>query len=91
MRSTHPIHRHATIVLKGGAVVATGFNHGGQHSEVVALRKLWPSKRPGCTVINLRIKPSGTIGNSSPCAECRAFLARNGVKKILVVKEEDML
>lgn len=84
-RSTHPMHKHATIVLKGGAVLATGYNHEGRHSEVVALSKLWPSKRRGTTIINLRIKPSGEIGNSSPCPECLAFLRKNGVRKILVV------
>lgn len=74
--------RHATIVFRGGSVVAHGYNHHWRHSEVVALSKLWPSERVGTTVINLRILKSGRFGNSRPCSSCLAFLLEAKVKKV---------
>jgi pyrimidine deaminase RibD-like protein len=87
-KSTHPVQKHGTLVFRGGALVATGYNHDGRHSEVVALSKLWPNYRPGCTVVNIRFKPSGRIGNSSPCKKCAFFLKENGVRKVYVVQED---
>jgi deoxycytidylate deaminase len=88
-RSPHHAQRHASVVVKGGAVLAVGYNHSGRHSEVVALSKLWPSKRKGTTMINLRLKKSGVVGDSSPCEKCRAFLLKNGVVKVIVIEEEE--
>lgn len=81
-RSTHPHHRHASIVLRGGAVVATGYNHDDRHAEIVALSKLWPSKRKGTTVMNLRLTNAGTVGLAKPCGECLAFLLESGVESV---------
>lgn len=88
-RSPHHAQRHASVVVKGGAVLAVGYNHSGRHSEVVALSKLWPSKRKGTTIINLRLKRSGLVGDSYPCTKCQAFLIKNGVIKVIVIEEEE--
>lgn len=85
MKSPHPIHKHASLVVKGGAILAFGYNHDNRHSEVVALSKLWPSKRRGCTIINLRVKRNGEFGNSYPCARCQKFLLDNGVRKVILL------
>lgn len=83
-KSPHPKNQHATLVFKGGALVAQGFNHDGIHAEVVALRKLWPSKRRGTVVVNYMIRTrSGVPGNSRACEECLEFLRKNEVEKMI--------
>lgn len=81
-KSDHQQFKHAAIVLKGGAVLAFGFNHEKVHAEVNALKKLWPNKRKGTTVISLRFTKSG-FGNSRPCPHCSKFMKENGVKKFV--------
>lgn len=82
LRSDHDQFKHATIVLRGGAVVSYGTNLGKRHSEVVALNKIWPNKRVGCTVVNIRIIKDGSFGNSKPCERCEKYLKKNGIKKV---------
>jgi deoxycytidylate deaminase len=81
-RSDHPSHRHATIVMRGGAVLSVGYNHNGRHSEVRALLKLWPSKRRGASIINLMVRKDGSFGRAKPCAKCQKFLTDNGVTRV---------
>lgn len=80
--SDHEQFRHATLVIRGGAVISIGANLGHRHSERVALGKLWPSKRRGCSIINIRVRRDGSFGNSKPCEKCSIFLKENGVKKV---------
>lgn len=82
---SHREQRHATLVLKGGAILAVGYNTPERHSEVNALRKLWPSKRRGCSIINLRLTKGGRIADSTPCERCREFLRESGVRKVRVI------
>lgn len=75
--------RHASIVMRGGAVLAHGFNHDGRHAEVAALSKLWPSERRGTTVISFRLTPAGAEGIAFPCEKCQQFIRAAGVKKVV--------
>jgi deoxycytidylate deaminase len=81
-RSTHPLFQHAALVLKGGAVLAAGYNHEGIHAEAMALNKLWPSKRRGTTVISIRLNKSGRFSSAKPCKACAALLLASGVSKV---------
>lgn len=81
-RSTHPQYWHSALVLKGGAVISQGWNHDGRHAEVVALGKLWPSKRVGTTVISLRMGRDGRLGMAKPCPECSRALKEAGVTRV---------
>ena len=83
-KSDHKSYKHATLIMKGGALLSVGYNHGELHSEVVAIKKLWPNKRLGTTVINIRTKKDGSIGNSYPCQDCLHLLKTAGVKKLIV-------
>jgi deoxycytidylate deaminase len=80
--SPHPRFWHAAIVLKGGAVLSSGYNHDGLHAEVVALSKLWPSKRRGVTVLSLRMGRDGKLSMARPCPKCEKFCLDNGVSKV---------
>lgn len=83
--------RHGVIVIKGGAIVATGSNGRERHAEVVALNKLWPSKRWGCSIISIRIRIDGSIGMARPCTECRKYLIANQVIKIWYTDAKGMM
>lgn len=74
--------RHVSLVLRGGALLASAYNYGGTHSEVRALKKLWPSKREGVTLINLRLTFSGQVGLSKPCLACLSEMKAAGVSKV---------
>ncbi len=83
-KSPHYKNQHSTLVFRGGSLISSGYNHDDIHSEVVALGKLWPSKRKNTTVVNLMIKTkSRNFGNSKPCSECDSFLKQNGVSKVV--------
>lgn len=84
-RSDHKIYNHAALVIKGGAILSSGYNHGWKHAEVHALEKLWPNKRKGTTVIVIRASKSkfGPLGNSRPCQKCIDFLKENGVVRVI--------
>lgn len=82
-KSPHPVFKHATLIFKGGALFATGYNHGDRHSEVVALGKLWPGDAKGATVVNIRIKKTGKVGMSRPCPQCQKILLDNEVRRVI--------
>lgn len=81
-KSDHTEFKHSTLVIRGGAVISIGANLGHRHSEVVALGKLWPSKRRGCSIINIRVRKDGSFGNAKPCEACLLYLENNGIKKV---------
>lgn len=82
-KSTHRTFHHASLVIRGGAIKAYGYNHGEKHAEIMALGKLWPNHRPGTTVINIRIRRNGTLGDAKPCFNCREFMFKMGVRRII--------
>lgn len=90
-RSPHPAHKHATLVFRGGALLASGFNHNERCSEYVALSKLWPSKRRGTTVLNIRLTRGGVMGLAKPCQDCWKYLAENGVQKAIWFDGKDFV
>lgn len=90
-KSAHPHFKHATLIYRGGALVATGYNHDERHAEVVALGKLWPGDARGTTIVNVRIKSSGKVGMSRPCPRCLKILLDNRVAHILHSTPEGIL
>jgi len=77
--------KHCSIVIKGGAILAVGYNTPSNHSEVNALKKLWPSKRKGTVVLNIRIRRDDSLADSRPCEKCYKFMQESGVSKCRVV------
>lgn len=77
-------HRHAAIVLRGGCIIARGYNHDRYHAEVAALGSLWPSERRGTRVVTLRVRrDNGKVGMAKPCENCMRYMRANGVKSIV--------
>ncbi len=75
-------HQHVALVFKGGALLATGYNYNQTHAEVAALKKLWPSKRRGTTVVSLRFSKDGALKDATPCKNCWLFMVEAGVTKV---------
>lgn len=82
--STHPIHRMAAVVVRGGQVVSTAHNLArlGAHCELRALRPHLDLR--GATLVVVR--SNGYC--SRPCPRCRRAIAEAGIKKIVFVDEQ---
>lgn len=63
--------------------MAFGYNHDERHAEVVALSKLWPSKRKGTRVYSVRVGRNGNLTMARPCVACMKFLRANKVKEVV--------
>lgn len=87
-RSTHHFAFHAVIVQRGGAVVATGYNHGTIHAERNALGQMWPSERKGCRVWSIRVTRGGRLAMAKPCDLCESYLRANGIKTVWYSKDD---
>lgn len=76
--------KHATLILRGGALCAWGTNSERQHAEVAAVRMLFPiSQTPGTLVaVNIRIRKDGSLGIAAPCEECKIFLRGVGIHTV---------
>lgn len=80
--SSHGDFKHGALLVKGGSLLASGFNHGRIHAEKCAISKVWPSKVRGSILINVRITKTG-FGRSAPCRKCHEMLRVLGVKSVI--------
>jgi deoxycytidylate deaminase len=90
-KSNHKQHKHAVMIFRGGALVATGYNHEDIHAEQVALGKLWPDHRVGTRVVSIRLRKNGELGMAKPCAKCEAMLREAGVKSVMFSNYEGQM
>lgn len=81
-KSPVPQFKHASIITKGGAILAADYNGNDFHAEIGAMKKLWPNKIKGTTMINIRITKLG-IGISKPCPSCHKVMKAMGVKTVI--------
>lgn len=81
-RARHSFAFHAAIVTRGGAVVATGYNHGTIHAEQNALGQLWPSERKGCKLWSIRVTKGGRLAMAKPCDVCQTYLKLFGIRVV---------
>ena len=81
-KARHKCHKHAAIVMRGGAIISIGVNHDEIHAEVQALKALWPSERKDTRVFVVRLTRGGRLGLSKPCPACQAYMRAAGVKSV---------
>jgi len=86
-RSDHRNYKHGAIVIRGGAIISSGYNHGLKHAEVHAVEKLWPGFATRSTVITIRLTRTG-FGISRPCDQCYRYMRGNGVRKVIYMDRE---
>jgi len=83
-KSDHYHHKHATLLFKGSTLVATGYNLGNKHSEIMALNKVKHKMgAKGLIAFNVRLTKGGAIGMSRPCVQCEDALRMAGIKKTI--------
>lgn len=82
-KSTHGQHFHAALVMRGGAVIASGFNHQDIHAEYHALSRLWPNERAGTVVWSIRVSSGGNLSMAKPCLKCMEYMSQARVKSIV--------
>jgi deoxycytidylate deaminase len=84
LRSRHPQHQMAAVVIRGGAVVSVGVNGapGGPHAETRALRP--HMDYTGCDIYIVRLKGRKT---SRPCASCLKRIIEAGIDRVTYTDE----
>lgn len=81
-KSDHEQFKHATLVFRGGTLIAQGWNYGPSHSEVHAIEKAWGNRRKNLSILNIRIRRDGSFGNARPCETCWAYCKENRVHTV---------
>lgn len=75
--------RHASIVVRNGNILSTGFNHGGLHAEESALGSLRLGDRArGAVLYSFRFTKLNALGMAKPCPNCAKLIREAGVKKV---------
>lgn len=84
LRSPHPKHRMAAIVLAGGRILASATNRGphGGHAEAVALRGYETGRFKGATIVVVRVLGEG-VGMSRPCLRCEQLIRRSRIANMV--------
>lgn len=87
--STHPVHKMAAVVVRGGRVVSAAHNLGraGAHCERRALRPHADVRGATLVVVRRRGAAGRTPLCSRPCAACRDAILRAGIKKVVFFDE----
>jgi deoxycytidylate deaminase len=80
---------HACLIVRGGGILAMGYNHGSCHAETMALKQIWGNKRKGATLISIRItKGQNLLANAKPCPNCEKAIRESGIKKVYYSTEQ---
>lgn len=81
-RANHRQHRMACILVRGGSIVASGYNTNHIHAEHTALNRAGPGGAVGATAFVVRFRSNGDLGMARPCYLCTQRLMDAGVKKV---------
>lgn len=89
---------HGCVVVKGGRVLATGWNKNrnhptivspehiktdcSYHAEEVAIREAG-EKAKGAVIYIARVNKHGTDRNSKPCERCNELINKVGIKRVV--------
>lgn len=89
--------KHGAVIVKGGSVLATGFNkdrnhpnnvseehikdYCSVHAEVDAMKKAGATK--GATIYVARVNSFGNQMMSRPCSRCYKKIKQSGIKKVV--------
>lgn len=86
LRSPHPKHRMAALVLAGGRILASATNRGPHsgHAEAVALRGYETGRFKGATIVVVRVLGEG-VGMSRPCLRCEQLIRRSRIANMVYI------
>ena len=87
VKSDHTQFRHATLLFKGSCLIATGYNYGKKHAEIMALNKVkHKGGAKGAVAFNIRLTKTGTFAMSAPCIDCAIALDAAGISRTIYTK-----
>lgn len=94
---------HGAVVVKGGRVLATGWNKNrnhpaivspehiktecSYHAEEVAIREAGEDNVRGAIIYVARINKHGKDRDSKPCPKCSALIERVGIKRVVFTSQ----
>ena len=100
-KSQHKQHKLGAVIVKGGRILATGFNAMRPsallktptlHAEAAAVLKLLKEKRmhdlAGAEMYVTRFTRAGAVGLSRPCPRCMDLLRSVGIKRVHFTTDE---
>ena len=77
--------RHGAVIVKGGRVLASGFNIANTrkyiHAEIAAIAN--SPQTANCTLVVVRILKNGTLSMSRPCEKCWNAINKAGISKVI--------
>lgn len=99
--STHKQHRLGAVIVKGGRILATGYNQlrpskligtNTLHAEAHAVLHLLKSRRQadliGADIYVNRYTRGGRIGLARPCSHCMELLRTVGIRRVFYTTDE---
>ena len=94
-KSQHKQHKLGAVIVKGGRILATGFNAMRPsallktqtlHAEAAAVLKLLKEKRmhdlAGSEMYVSRFTKGGRVGLAKPCVHCEQLIRAVGIKRV---------
>jgi tRNA(Arg) A34 adenosine deaminase TadA len=95
-KSRHKIHRHAALLMNGSRILLAGFNHEETHAEVDAIQKIkWVTHSQdgasGLDLLSIRVTRGNKLGCSKPCSDCRDYIVRSGIRRIIYTDKHGLL
>lgn len=101
LKSTHRQHRMGAVIVKGGNILATGYNTmqpssllktATRHAEAAAILKVLKEGRQhdlvGADIHVFRFTRGGRIGLARPCPQCSTLLRSVGISKVHYTTDE---
>jgi deoxycytidylate deaminase len=95
-KSKHKQHKLGAVIVKGGNIVATGYNEirpskttrtPTLHAEAAAIKKLLDRRDfkslAGSTMYVTRFTRGGSIGLARPCDSCMALVLSVGIRTVI--------
>lgn len=101
LNGEHPQHRLGAVIVKGGSVLATGYNQlrytkqfrkPTLHAEADAILKVLKGQNQhllvGSDIYVSRFTRGGAIGMAAPCASCMSLIASVGIKNVYYTTDD---
>lgn len=83
-KSDHQHYKHSVLIVRGGKIIARGFNKGAKHAELNAISNLALRNRDyfrGSDLYSFRFNRTGPA-NSRPCKNCERVIRSLGMRRI---------
>lgn len=83
-RSDHQHYKHSVLIVRGGKIIARGFNKGFKHAEINAIGTLALKHVDyfrGADLYSFRFNRTGPA-NSRPCQNCERKIRQLGMRRM---------